>query len=897
MENKQINRIFAAFTFLFSFVIYYLTVAPTVSYWDCGEFIACSYKLAIPHPPGAPLYLLVGRIFTLLPIFPDIAKRVNLISTLSSAFTIMFLYLTIVIFIRQLVQEAKNRLPVVKAKSAVPPVSSISTADRLIPYIGGMIGALTFAFTTSFWFNAVEAEVYAPSMLFTSLVVWLVMYWSERSEQIGNEKYLLIIMYLVGLATGVHLLNVLALPMVFLIIYYKKYPLTTQTFALMVIIGVILTAMIYPGMVQGIPKIADWVGFTGLFILILGFIVLMVHGVRSRRHVLSLLVTSLLLITLGYSTYFMIYIRSGLDPNIDENNPETVEKFISYMEREQYGEHTLDRDKVWRESPNKDRYQNSNQFFWEYQINRMYNRYFLWNFLGKSDTSEEISFFKFLMIPFLLGLFGAIYHFNKDWKRALAVFTLFFMTGLAIILYLNQPDPQPRERDYSYVGSFFAFAIWIGIGSAGILQMLREKIEDPSTGRLVTMAVAGLLFIAAPLQVMVKNYAEHDRSGNYVAWDYSYNMLVSCEPNGILYTNGDNDTFPLWYLQEVENVRTDVRVANLSLLNTNWYVAQLKAKEPKVPISFKDDEIERLQPIPWPKTETIEINMPEQFVEKEWSEFQSGYKLGNASRKEQIKFDLSPKLIGRYLRVQDLMILNTLYANKFRKPIYFAVTTSRDNMLDGLQRYLRMDGLVFKVTGLTNWSIQPDLLYDNLVNKYRYRNLDNPDVFFNDNIISLLQNYRSAFVQLANYYANTGEDEKIGELMKIMREKIPPEVIPYTNQMLKNWIGAYEIHADLRPVEELDTTNYSEQDLEEMGRLLASMNDRENAQVAFEAVIAANPENYRAKGYLVDIYGKQQKFQQAINILEEWVAKNPNDNSSKKRLEEYRQKLKEKESS
>ncbi len=876
MENKNLNRVFAGIVFLFSFIVYYMTIAPTVSFWDCGEFIACAYKLAVPHPPGSPLFLLVGRIFTLIPIFGDIAKRVNLISTLSSAFTVMFLYLIIVIMIRQYMGDVREGLA------------------KIIPYLGGVIGALTFAFTTSFWFNAVEAEVYAASMLFTSMVVWLIMLWSERSEHIGNEKYLLFIMYLIGLAIGVHLLNVLALPMVFLIIYYKKYPINKTTFVYLVLVGLLLTAMIYPGLVQGIPVVADAIGFFGLLVLLLVMILALAWAVNNRKNVLALLLTSVFLIILGYSTYLMIYIRSGMDPNIDENDPETIDKFISYMEREQYGEHTLDRAKVLAESPNRKRYTGVWDFFWNYQVNKMYVRYFLWNFMGEDESSDNFSMTKFFAIPFLLGLAGAYYHFRKDWKLALAVFVLFFMTGLAIILYLNQPDPQPRERDYSYVGSFFAYSIWIGIGAAAILEWISKKLQSRAGGAFFPSAMAIVLFVFSPVQVLVKNYHHHDRSGNYVAYDYSYNMLMSCDENGVIYTNGDNDTFPVWYLQEVPGVRTDVRVANLSLLNTPWYIMQLKHKQPTVPISLSDAEIEKAMPMPWPKQKKIEIDIPSEYAQNEMDAYNSSFQLNPTTElPTKLEFSLGPKIYGRYLRVQDYMILNTLYANKFRKPLYFAVTCSRDNMLDGLQQYLRMDGLTFSITPMRGWSIDPDILYDNLMYKYHYRNLNNPNVYYNDNILALLQNYRSAFIQLSNYYVSHDQKDKVKEVIQKMQEVIPPSVIPYTNPVLEEWIDAYQYYSGLLSLDSLNLKRYQPSSLENIGKVLINIRALDAAQRAFEEVLKADSNNVRAKGYLVDIYAGKKEYEKSVRILEDWVKQNPGDKNAKQRLEDYRKKMKE----
>lgn len=875
MDTKKVHRFGAIFVFLFSFLVYFSTIAPTVSFWDCGEFIACSYRLAVPHPPGSPLFLLVGRIFTLLPIFEDIAKRVNFISVLASAFTVLFTYLTIVILIKQYMKNVRDGLM------------------QYVPYIGGIIGSLTFAFTTSFWFNAVEAEVYASSMLFTSLVVWLILYWGEKSEEVGNERYLLVIMYLVGLAIGVHLLNVLALPTVFMIIYYRKYSVNTQTFFYMVIIGAMLTAMIYPGLVNGLPQIAEKAGFLGLLIFIVAILMALVYAVNNKKSVLSLVLTTVLLVVLGYSTYLTIYIRSNLDPTIDENDPENIERFISYLKREQYGQHTLDRAQVLRESPNGDRYTGVWDFFWRYQVNKMYVRYLLWNFLGEEGREGGVLWWKFFGIPFLLGLFGAYYHFKKDWKHALAVFVLFFMTGFAIILYLNQPDPQPRERDYSYVGSFFAFSLWIGIGAAALVEWFINFSKEKKLSSLVPISIALLLFLASPVQVMVKNYHSHDRTGNYVAWDYSYNMLQSCEPNGVIYTNGDNDTFPVWFLQKVENVRTDVRVANLSLLNTDWYILQLKHKEPRVPISLSDREINKIQPIPWPKKKTIEINVPGEYANKEWQRFKETYQFATVNSKptQKMKFDVRPKLFGRYLRVQDYMILNTLYANKFRKPLYFAVTCSRDNMLDGLQRYLRMDGLAFKITTVPNWTMDPEILYDNLMNKYQYRNLNNPDVYYNKNIISLLQNYRSAFVQLANYYASVQDTARVKKIMQKLNTIMPPEVIPFTSSTIRNWVLAYNVYAGVTPVDSISLAKYGLRNLQSIAEILYRLQALSPARKLYEEILAANPQDYRAKGSLINIYGEQKEYQKAIDILEKWLKDNPNDKAARARLEEYKAKL------
>ena len=872
-KNDVENKIIAAGVFLFAFIVYFSTMAPTVSFWDCGEFIACSYRLAVPHPPGAPLFLIVGRIFTLLPLFKDIAARVNLISVISSAFTIFFLYLSIVYLIREFYKD-KNGF------------------HKYIPMISGVIGALSFAFSSSFWFNAVESEVYGPSMLFTGLVVWLIFKWSEKSNQVGNEKYILIIAYLMGLATGVHLLNVLAVPMVVLIIYFRRYKVSWESFVVMTGIGVALTLLVYPGVVKGVPLVAENLGFFGVIIALIALVIFFTMAVRNHHEVFSLLLMSVLLIVIGYSTYVMIYIRSGLNPNIDENNPDTIEAFINYLNREQYGEHTFDRVTEWQQSPNRDLYTSASDFFWNYQINKMYIRYFLWNFAGSDDKTGNVDWAKFFAIPLLLGLFGAWYHFNKDWKHALAVFALFFMTGLAIIIYLNQPDPQPRERDYSYVGSFFAFAIWIGIGTAGILEWV-SKIGEKQ-GQIMPIAMGAILFVISPIQMLLKNYDQQDRSGNYVASDYSYNMLISCEDDAVLYTNGDNDTFPLWYLQEVENVRPDLRVANLSLLNTDWYILQLKHFQPTVPISLTDEQIKLMtspqgfeKVLSWPRKRRIELEFPNRIRKEESKEFATHFELRDYP--DKISFDLSPKLAKRFLRVQDYMILNTLYANNFRKPLYFAVTTSSSNQLDGLRNYLRMDGLVLKITTIPNWSIQPDLLYDNLVHKFRYRNLNNKDVYFNENIVGLLQNYRAAFSQLANYYLTTNDTSKFKDVVRKIYEVMPSDVIPYTNDVIEQHLETYGYIAGIRPIGDLQKIEYPVNVLQGMGQIAMGFKNLQLARIAFEKILLIDPNNTRSKGFLIRIYEEEHDYDSAINILEDWVSQNPQDSGAVRRLNEFKQ--------
>ena len=882
MDWQKTNRITAALIWLFSFIVYAMTVAPTVSYWDCGEFIACSYGLAVPHPPGAPLFLLVGRFFSMLPFVADIGLRVNFISVLSSAFTIMFLYLSIV----HMVREWKGKL--------------VSRTDWQTAIFSGVIGSLTFAFTHSFWFNAVETEVYAPSMLFTALLVWLILVWSERSEEPGNERYLLMIAYLVGLAIGVHLLNVLALPFVTLVYYYKRFPFNFKTFMINIVVTIGLILFVYPGVVKYLPHVAEFGGAVGLALVIIGVFAVVFWSINNNKKTASLLSLSVLLIIIGYSTYSMIYIRSNLNPMIDENNPETIEKFISYLNREQYGDFSItDRAKVWRESPNGKRWKSASDFFWKYQVDEMYIRYFLWQFVGMDKNERDWSAKQFYALPFLLGLLGLYWQFKNDNKNALAVLALFFMTGLAIILYLNQPDPQPRERDYSYVGSFFAFSIWIGLGYAGLMEFIRGKKpatekENNGSSKVLPVFVFAVLLLAVPILMLARNFDTHSRKGRYIAWDYSYNMLQTCEPNGLLITNGDNDTFPLWYLQEVDSVRRDVRIINLSLLNTDWYIQQLRDLDPKVPIGINDAELKRLGLVPWKKRQ-ISLDVPKSVSEEFTQEFEAQFHQVNLSVPEKITFEVEPALNTQYgpvLRIQDYMLLRILNANKWRKPFYFAVTVAKSNMLSELQEYLRMDGLALKLVPFKNWKISPDKLEQNLTQVYKYRGLQDPHVYYDKNIEGLLQNYRTAFLQVIEYYVREGDKEKMTYLLNQMEEKIPSDVIPWTNRYLRLIRDSYALSVGQLSLDSLLSKNYPENDLQIVGENLYRLRLLDPAQAIFEKIYESNPNNVQALSILIDIYDRQKMYDKGVEYLQRWIKDHPADPQAKVKLSYFASKAK-----
>jgi hypothetical protein len=866
-------------------------MAQTTSFWDSGEFIASAFTMGVPHPPGSPLYLLVGRIFSMLPteqiaamfmseetykfVMPfgyEIGWRINLMSPLLSAFSAMFTFLIIVRFIEMWQGKAQN------------------VEQKFIQYAGGVIGALAFAFSDSQWFNSVESEVYAAALFFTAIVVWLILRWADQQNRPDSDKWIVLIFYLVGLALGVHLLNLLALPTVFLIMYFQKKEIKWESFAIFAGLSAVAFIGIYPGVVKGIPQIIHTFSFLAVGALILLLVIATNYFVKNRIRNAGLVLMCLLMVIVGYSTYSAIYIRSSLDPVIDENDPDTPEKFVSYLNREQYGDWSIfDR----------------RADVWEYQLKKMYIRYFGWQFIGKGTAkaadgllADTISFRGLLGIPFLLGLLGMVHHFIKDWRRASSILTLFIMTGMAIVYYLNQENPQPRERDYAYTGSFFAFAIWIGIGASFLLESAREAFQERASHRKLIVAVlsAALLFVV-PGNMLGFNYPDHSRQGNFVAYDYSQNILETCEPNAILFTNGDNDTFPLWFLQNVYGIRTDVRVVNLSLLNTDWYIKQLRDQEPKVPIILNDKQIEGLQPRGWQERE-FQMNIVSQELHDEWVQkiraVDSTY-VPDSTR--GLRFTLKPTLITPYgngIRVQDMMILHILEANKFKRPVYFAVTVAPSNLI-GLQNYMRMDGLAFKVlpVRVPRRFADPEIIKKNLFEKYSYRNLNNPDVYYNDNIVALLGNYRSSFMTLLTQYMNRQENEKALEVLDRLQEVMPEEVIPPPDMDYSLYIG--RLYQQLGRPEEfkkrLDRYMEKTELTPEMKMQFLSiyadwLKDKEAAKELAREL--AQDERTRAEAieFMIGRNVLDGEFKEGVEWAKQWVALEPQNTAAQKRLEE-----------
>lgn len=836
-NHRSTNRYLALFTFLASLVLYMVTMAPTASFWDAGEFIAVAHGLQVNHPPGAPFYSLLGRIFSMFMPASYVAVSINFISALSSALTVMLLYLITV----RLVREWKGE------------PDAMEKIDKIGMYGGALLGAFTFAVTDTFWFNAVEAEVYAVSMFFTAMAVWLALVWSDQHDKPYNERWLLLISYLFGLALGVHLLNLLTFFFVILIIYFKKNEYKFTSFSLTALLAAVSFLAIYPFTVQILPSIMGDIGDAtyGLIgpITLLVFIVLLLSGGiyythKNNYRLANIVLLCYTLILIGFSSYSLIPIRSIADPPIDENDPETLEAFISYMEREQYGAtpiltgHTydnsigdIDRDQEeffprrYSTSPQHiqqyAQYSSDWDYFWSYQVDHMYIRYFNWNFIGREsdiqDTGWQAGFTdseyednpahnSYFYLPFLLGIFGMLFHFQKDWKRALSVLALFLMTGFAIIVFLNQTPMQPRERDYAYVGSFFAFAIWVGMGGIGIVQLIKDHLKSNT---VVSYASLAVLFLAVPFWMGYQNFHDHDRSERYVAPDYAYNLLESAAPNAILFTNGDNDTFPLWYLQEVEGIRTDVRIVCLSLLNTDWYIKQLRDQwsheSAPLPISLSDEEIEQITSgLTLHNPDTVRIPVEKDLLKGAFSSdsnyketigvkpdtslelFRNGVTFGIPvdSLDDEVSWYYEGRSAGTdqqgnqrfYTQVQDKVILDILKTNRWLRPVYFANTVSTQSQMN-LQPYFRFEGKAFRVVpqrheaqsfGWVDAGIHADRL-----RKFRFREWNNPDAYFDENIRRMLGNYRFSITELANKYRDIGKPDSANYWLKWGEERIP----------------------------------------------------------------------------------------------------------------------------
>ncbi|MEI6090162.1 MAG: DUF2723 domain-containing protein [bacterium] len=873
MNYKYLNRTFGGLVFLLAAITYLLTVQPTVPFWDCGEFANASIWQQVPHPPGAPLFLMVGKLFHLLIPFGDPGWRVNLVSVFATAFSVLFLYLIIVKALENFRGKAKD------------------FTEAISIYGAAFIGAAALIYCDTIWFNAVESEVYAASLFFHALLTYLIMLWNEKADEPHNEKYLLLIIYIIGLSTGVHLLAIFAIFPLFLIVYFRKYEFKWKSFIVMGILAIITFFIIYPFTIKYIPAFLaghsanrntfgeyDTVNSMFLKVIALGTIiaalVAFIIGVRKKKAMLALIGLSYVFIILGFTTYTQILIRSHANSPMNENEPKNFNKLAQYLGREQYGsaptftrryqleerfiQTYLKKDAkgdyeygewYWPDYDNttgemtwpKENAKGDWAYTVKYQMNHMYWRYFGWNFIGRvSDvqdagvagfgTPPEDQIFnhdsgykdqfpiRFFALPFLLGLIGLIFHFYKDPKYALAFFALFLLAGVLSALQQNQQDPQPRERDYFYAGSFFIWCMWIGMGVKAIIEISTAKKKSK-------FAVLGLLvlgFIAAPLNMAMGGWKIHSRAGNYLPFDYSYNILQSTEKDAILFTNGDNDTFPVWYIQDVMGVRRDVRVVNLSLGQTAWYIEQLKNREPwgakKIPLSFSDELLSydesdprSLQPLRDSMATMISIPVRRDILAK----FTSDTALLNRGAMSflwvGVPKDPQQPTGKQNFYTNNQLVLDIMKVTKFERPVYFSTTVGPD-VFSGLERFMRLEGMAWRIcptAQATNYSeeINSDIMYKCLMNVdnsnnyhkephygFKFRNLNNMNVYYDEVHRRLMDSYRHLFYVYSEYAQRKMKNNAISlKVMNQMNKLISVKQFPISYDMAYRFGNLYNI--------------------------------------------------------------------------------------------------------
>jgi hypothetical protein len=999
---KIVNRITGWIIFLIAATVYLLTIEPTSSFWDCGEFIATAFKLEVGHPPGAPLFMIIARFFALFAggDVSNVAMMINAMSGLASAFTILFLFWSITHL----------------AKKMFPNNGELKTG-QLIAIIGsGVVGALAYTFSDTFWFSAVEGEVYALSSLFTAIVFWAILKWENVAHEKHSDRWIVLIAYLMGLSIGVHLLNLLAIPAIVLVYYFKKYKVTGRGIILSLTISVVILSTIMYLIIPGIVKLASnmelefvnkfglpfnsgmfaslillstflitsiiattkkdlnlsklfylvsiialnlwifgviigvilsvvflviyFVGkkdiFKAIFIYVLGIIPGWIIWqfflsekdsnklLLSFNKVYNLIAVACTVIVIGYSSFSMIVIRSLADTPMDENNPETVFNLLHYLNREQYGNRPLvtgqyynapvtgstepftyqkkdgkyeklyslndiyefderfttffprmysqsnpahiDEYKKWADIKGKKiTIKNYNgetevktvptfgenlKFFFRYQLGHLYWRYFMWNFSGRQNDTQshgelmngnwitgfdvidskiigpqdnlpdsiknEKSRNVYYLLPLILGIIGFFFHLRRHFNDFIVVLFLFVLTGIAIVVYLNQYPLQPRERDYAYAGSFYAFSIWIGLGVLGVYNFLHKKLPAVVSAGLAST----ICLIFVPGIMASENWDDHDRSNRYIARDFAYNYLNSCAQNGILFTHGDNDTFPLWYAQEVEGIRTDVRVVNLSLLNTHWYIDQMKRKaydsEP-VPFGLTHEEyVNGLRDVIYiqPRIDDyVEVGQAVDFVastnqrtriqvsQDEWMDYlptnkfllkvDSATVVNNGTVKpedadkivKEIPFVINKSRIMK----NEWMMLDLLANNNWERPIYFVSSAGDGNI--GLNDYLQEEGFAYRLVPIKTTSkgyldigrIDSDIMYEKLMEKYKWGNMNDPDVWIDhttDRTTSVIK-IRNKFNRLAKQLMLEGKNEKAVAVLDRCMEIMPSYNFPY----------------------------------------------------------------------------------------------------------------------
>ncbi|MCB2407244.1 glycosyltransferase family 117 protein [Hymenobacter lucidus] len=990
---KSLNNLVGWGVFAIATLTYLLTLEPTASFWDCGEFIACSYKLLVPHPPGAPTFLLLGRLFSLF-AFGDgtkVSVLVNMLSALSSSFTVLFLFWTITMLAKKLVFHAPNT-----AGHDHRPLEP--TGGQTLLILGaGVVGSLAFAFSDSFWFNAVEAEVYAMSALCTAAVVWIMLKWENRADEADSDKWLILIAYVIGLSIGVHLLNLLAIPALGFIYYYRRNANPTMWGGVLtLVISSVIVGLILAGIIPGLPTLAG--AFEVFFVNSLGmpfssglvfFLVLFValiwfgfrYSFRTRNRLINTAMLSFVFILIGYSSYLIVPIRSSYNPTINENAPKDVLSFVSYLKREQYGDRPLlygpqfsaepidqkegspryvrkgdkyvvaerrletiyrDEDKmliprIYSPAPEhiynykkwvdiqegvKPTMGQNLSFLFRYQMGHMYWRYFLWNFVGRESDIQQAGVVwptsagqnglperiatsparnNFFAIPLIMGLIGLFFHVRRDGRNAFVIGLLFVFTGLAIVFYLNQPPIEPRERDYTFTGATYAFAIWIGLGVLGLADLLKAVLKADGA-RAVAATLLGLL---APGLMVAQGWDDHDRSDRYNSVDSAKNLLNSCAPNAILFTNGDNDTFPLWYAQEVEGVRTDVRVAVLSYLNTDWYIEQMRRRaylSQPLPVSMKPDNYAQgtNDYLPFVENPAVqEVNLREfiGLVDQNSPllqvQTQSGRPLLSfPTHKFYLPVDTAaveamgiiPKerrkqLVPRMewdmgkgaIEKKNLVILDMLATNNWKRPIYFSSTVNSSDFMN-LQPYFQLEGMAYRILpakdpnydprGSAEGYVAKELMFETMMKKFAYRNLDRADIFYDENNLRFPANYRDKFSRLAEAYLAAGDKATAKQVLDKCFAVMPDKAIRYDYYVPQFVVPLVKVGEQARANEIMDTmTNRAQQSL-----AYYSTNSNSLFDMEVQTNLLALQSVYRA----AEEVGDQARAKKALDLLNQY---------------------------
>ncbi|MBU7576692.1 MAG: DUF2723 domain-containing protein [Flavihumibacter sp.] len=909
MNFKKVNNLAGWVICAIACTVYLLTMEATASLWDTGEFISSVYKLQIPHPPGAPLFVLLGRIFVVIFGGSNPAIAVNIMSALASGFTILFLFWTITHFARKLV-VTNNDEP---------------TGQQIFAIISaGAVGALAYTFSDSFWYSAVEGEVYALSSLFTALVFWAILKWEHSADQPGSDKWIVFIFFMMGLSIGVHLLNLLTIPAIVMVYYFKRYQPTAWGTFWAFIVGCLITGFVQVVVIQWSVKAAGWFdiqfvnglgmpffsGFIAFFIL-LG--VLFYYGLYTAKknhwNFLRLGIWCAIFMLLGYSSYVTTMIRSNANPAVDMYNVDNPHSLVGYLGRDQYGDFPLLYGQMFTASPKdyaetkkkyskgKDKYEfigydikpvyanedkmlfprvwdasndqghadfyrdwlgladgekpnmaDNVSFFMGYQMNWMYWRYFMWNFAGKQNDVQGftptnvrdgnwisgVSFIdnwrlgnqdampealknnkannKLYFLPLILGVMGLIYQYFANRRDFIVVGLLFFFTGIAIVLYLNQAGNQPRERDYAYVGSFYAFAIWIGLG---VLQV-REWLMKKSGERIANMSAALVCLLAVPVLMGFQEWDDHDRSKKVLARDLAKDYLESCPPNAILFTYGDNDTYPLWYAQEVEGIRPDIRVINNSLLGIDWYINQLRYKvneSDPIDVIWSEDQIRgrnRDYVIYNPRPDVNQerfydlYDVMKNVVGSEDPAFKVALTGGEninylPAKKYVLPVDeqvvrsngtvnpgdsvvtavpvIIPENKNTLLK-NDLAILNIIAANKWKRPICFTAPYTASEL--GFGNFMRKDGLTYRLVPISNnTGFNTDWMVDKLKNKFGFGSADIAGVYFDEENRRHLNTIRAAYADGAGALADANRKDEAKQLLDMADKGILQENMPY----------------------------------------------------------------------------------------------------------------------